>query len=175
MRKPVALIVVVAFLAAVPADRAASAAEGEHSLSVGPRYAGVVAAGGAGGEDAHGIGVAFGYRYGLSDFFSLLADGGYAILPAEVEHLAFVRVGATYTIDALEWVPWLGLAVGGYVAPDPDARLDGGASVGVGLDYRPQRSWSIGLDFWYHALFRHLDQIPAVFTAGLNVSWYLEE
>jgi hypothetical protein len=148
----------------------ARAAQDEHALSLGPRYAGVFTT----GDDAHGVGLAVGYRYGLSDFFTLLVDGGYAVLPAEPEHFAFVRVGATYTIDALEWVPWLGLALGGYVAPNPDARLDGGASAGVGLDYRAQREWSVGVEVWYHALFRQLDTVPAVLTAGLNLTWYLE-
>jgi len=161
-----AVLVLIALQSTAPA----AAAEDEHALTVGPRYAGVFAT----DEDAHGVGLSLGYRYGLSDFFTLLVDGGYAILPAEVEHLAFVRVGATYTIDALEWVPWLGLAVGGYVAPDPDTRLDGGASVGLGVDYRPQREWSVGLDAWYHALFRQLEEVPAVLTVGVNLTWYLD-
>ena len=149
---------------------AARAGEGEHAFTLAPRYAAMLGP----DEDAHGVGLAFGYAFGLSDFFTLIADAGYAVLPAEVEHLAWVRVGATYTIDAIEWVPWLGLAVGGYLVPDADARFDGGASVGGGIDYRPQRSWSIGADVWYHALFAHLDRIPATLTAGLRVTWYLE-
>lgn len=150
----------------------ASAADEEHVFSVAPRYATMIAAA-DGTDDIHGVGLSFGYRYGLTDFWTLLADATYAFFPAEVEHLSFVRVGATYTIDALEWVPWVGLAVGGYVLPDADSRFDGGASVGVGVDYRPQRGWSVGVDVWYHALFTHLDRTPATLTVGLRLSWYL--
>ena len=168
-----AVVFLTALGSFVAPTRNTFAAEDEHILSAAARYASVVPFAGE-GDDRHGLGLSVGYRYGLTDFWGLLTDGAYAFLPygAGVDHLGFLRFGTTYNIDATEWVPWLGLTVGVYALSTLDMPVDGGAAVGAGVDYRPARSYSVGIDFWYHALFLHLEQIPATITIGLRVSWY---
>ena len=162
-------------LALLTATAPAAASTGEHAVGFAARYAALFHTA-EGAQDGHGVGLAFGYRYGVTEFASILADATYAILPVsgEIEHLGFVRCGATYTIDALAWVPWVGIALGAYYVSDVKASFDGGVSVGVGVDYRPRRTFSAGLDVWYHALFQHLEAIPATLTIGVRLNWYFE-
>lgn len=168
-----ALVLAATLCGFLPKPGAAS--EAEHAFGLVPRYAAVFHTE-AGGEDAHGVGLSFGYRYGLTDFWSLTTDATYALLPVRggLEHLGFVRFGTTYTIDALEWVPWIGLGLGAYYLSDAKNAFDGGVSAGVGVDYRPRRTFSAGIDVWYHALFQNLGTIPATLTVGVRLVWYLE-
>lgn len=55
-------------------------------------------------------------------------------------------VEARFIIDALTWVPYLSAGVAAVVHHQEvgAARLDGALFGGFGMDYRPQRAWSLG-------------------------------
>lgn len=95
--------------------------------------------------------------YGLTDSYNLLLEVGGSSHPLEagqpaldVAHGAF---GMAYTLDVISWVPYMGLLVGGYrfagaELEEADHRL--GFQGALGLDYRPSRSWAVGLQLRYH-------------------------
>lgn len=95
--------------------------------------------------------------YGLSDSYNVLVEVGasshsvYADRPALT--VAHGGLGMAYTLDVIRWVPYMGLLVGGYrfdgaELQDADHRL--GFQGALGLDYRPSRSWAVGVQLRYH-------------------------
>jgi hypothetical protein len=123
-----------------------------------------------------GASVGLHYTYGLSDAFNLVADAGWSFVglnasltdpapprtrPTSVTH---ADVGLAYVLDVLQWVPWGALEIGAYA-------LDGGtlggvkglpgAAIAVGLDYRLDRSWSVGVAGREHLLFTDMSTYPS--------------
>ena len=116
------------------------------------------------------LGAAFGahYTYGLSDQFLFMARA--CISPVAPDERAdspgtptdrpagFVEVaaGVAYVFDVLRWVPYAGLLVGGYAlyggTLGGSPRVIPGVSLTVGLDYRLDRTWSVGASLHQSAL-----------------------
>lgn len=133
-----------------------------------------------------GAGGAIHYAYGLSDQWNLTAAGASAVVatdqrqdfpwsprnrPATVDHGA---IGASYVIDILRWVPYLGLQAGAY-------RLAGGTlteslflfglSVSAGLDYQISRKIAVGLGARQHLMLGKLETYPSYTTFSLRLEY----
>jgi hypothetical protein len=116
------------------------------------------------------------YTYGLSDAFNLVADAGWSLValnegltdpttprnrPTNVTH---ADVGLAYVLDVLRWVPWGALEIGGYALDGgtlDSVKVLPGAAVAVGLDYRLNRSWSVGGSGREHLLFTDMSTYPS--------------
>jgi len=176
MRHGLALALAVAsFVLAAPA----SAVEREHALGVD--------AGGAifmvNDKSSPDIGGSAGvhYTYGLTDAFNLVADAGWSLVAlnetltdpttprTRPTNVTNVDVGLAYVLDVLQWVPWGALEIGGYALQG--GTIEGvkalpGAAIAVGLDYRLNRSWAIGVTAREHLLFTEMSTYPS-FLQGL--------
>ena len=95
--------------------------------------------------------------YGLTDSYNVLLEVGktWHSMPGELPSLGVSHWagGMAYTLDVISWVPYMGLLVGGYRFDGADLgqadhRL--GFQGALGLDYRPSRSWAVGLQLRYH-------------------------
>jgi len=150
---------VTSLIASVPL--AARADEGEWALSLGPAYR-VYSDDLAGTR--HSLGLSVGAHYALDDFWQLggTVEGAYTVAPSLVAQAedptglsGMVRADIRWLVDVLTWVPFVevsvGVAIRGRNDP-PDAtsspstaRLDLVTLVSIGLDYRPERDWSLGV------------------------------
>ena len=152
------------------------AEQGEHALSITPRYAVEVPS--DGGADLHGVGLGVGWEWGIDDFWALVADASWSHHFGEVADLdvALGLAGIRYSIDAFEWVPHLDLLIGGALLAPTGAAAEGDFAIAAafGLDWRPTRSWAIGVEGRYHAFVTRLDTIPAYVTAAARIVIYFE-
>ena len=101
--------------------------------------------------------------YGLTDAFNLMLEVG-GSMHSVCEGCSSLSVlhggaGVGYTLDILRWVPYMGLLVGGYRfggVTMPEARQDAQFKVGLqgalGMDFRPSRSWAVGVQLRYHTM-----------------------
>jgi opacity protein-like surface antigen len=109
---------------------------------------------------ASGLGGGLHLTYGLSDAFNAMAEVDATYHPGSERVLASGAVGASYVIDVLRWVPYVGLMAGVYEdiftgpCPAPCSAVDTrfGLSVPVGLDYQLSRSVAVGVQGRYHLL-----------------------
>lgn len=126
----------------------AAAAEADGALVVGARYHMVHL---EGRPATHLGGLAAGIEWGLSDFWSIQAllsgDAGASLGgPAAAGGTAGVQIAAL--IDATQWIPAVAAGVrGGILDSGLEGRVDGYLDLygGAGLDWRPTRSWSLGV------------------------------
>jgi hypothetical protein len=58
--------------------------------------------------------------------------------------------GLAYTIDVLEWVPYVALLGGAYHLPGTTAP---GGAFAVGLDYQMSRAFAVGVQGRWHEIF----------------------
>jgi opacity protein-like surface antigen len=121
------------------------------------------------------------YSYGLSDAFNIVANAGWALValneklwdPATTPHtrptnFTNVDAGVAYVLDVLRWVPWGAAEIGGYALQG--GTIDGlkilpGFAFAVGLDYRINRSWSVGAELRQHMLFTEMSTYPSLTQA----------
>jgi hypothetical protein len=83
-------------------------------------------------------------------------------------------VGAGYVIDILRFVPYIGLLLGGYRLSGgtlDSALLLPGAELAVGLDYRLNCHWTIGLAGRQHLLFTKASTYPSYTTVMLRLEY----
>ncbi len=112
------------------------------------------------------------YTYGLSDAFNFVASAGWSLVtldettgPAHPTSMTNLNAGVAYVLDVLQWVPWASLELGGYTMQGgtiggqhlgsvtwSGVKLDAGAAIGLGLDYRLNRSWTVGVAVHQHFL-----------------------
>jgi hypothetical protein len=107
------------------------------------------------------------YTYGLSDAFNLLAEGTFSLLALDQKAddpknshtypswLANADVGVAYVFDVLQWVPYVGVLVGGYALSGgtiSGTKVLPGAAATLGLDYRFSPSLSVGAMLEEHLL-----------------------
>ena len=172
---------------------AAHAEMDEWQLSLGPAYRGIV-------YDVdpslalHAPGATFGGWYGLDDFWQLggavhagvafpIGDAAATLEPAP---LAAATVEVRYVLDIVEWVPhvdlaagvmWSGSGRGQPASAGPSGSSDGAfdaiVGVGLGLDYRPARDWSLGLTGRYDFVLSDWDGVSAAYLVTLVYSFYI--
>jgi hypothetical protein len=164
---------VAAGLAVLLLPASAGAVEREHAvgLDVGPA---VLVVADKGSPD---VGASFGlhYTYGLSDAFNLMADAGWSVVALKETGDSSTpqtrpttmwggAAGVAYVLDVLRWVPW------GAVEAGP-VGLNGGTVAGtrilldailaLGLDYRINRSWALGVSLRQHMLVTEMTDYPS--------------
>jgi hypothetical protein len=137
----------------------AGAVEREHSLGLdlGPA---VLVVADKGSPDVGGT-VGLHYTYGLTDAFNLVADAGASLValnenvvdgstPRTRPTMFFdANAGLAYVLDVLRWVPYGAVEFGGYAMRG--GTIDAvhwlpGVVLAVGLDYRINRSWAVGVN-----------------------------
>jgi hypothetical protein len=142
----------------------AGAVEREHALGVDAGPAVLVIADKSTPDVGGTVGLH--YSYGLSDAFNLVASAGWSLLavgnlqdgsspPTRPTNMTNVNAGVAYVLDVLQWVPWISGELGGYALQGGTiggVKLDVGVAVGLGLDYKLNRSWSVGVAVHQHFL-----------------------
>lgn len=123
-------------------------------------HAGVDAAWGAivrSGSTYGGFGGGAHLAYGLRDDFNALLELGATSHPVYVDRpsllVASGAVGAAYTLDVIDWVPYMGLLVGGYRFSGAEldkAEVKLGFQGVLGMDYRFSRDYAVGAQLKYH-------------------------
>ena len=133
-----------------------------------------------------GGGLGLHYTYGINDQFNFMAElnGSVVATDEEVEtpttpltrptNVAHATAGVGYVIDILQFVPYLGLLVGGYRLAGgtlQDPLILPGAEIALGLDYQLSRHWAIGLGLRQHLLFTKLSTYPSYSTLLLRFEY----
>jgi hypothetical protein len=97
------------------------------------------------------------YTYGLTDAFDLMVEASWSFTSftggADSTHtrpawLANADVGAAYVFDVLRWVPYLGGLVGATTlsgGPLGRTKVLPDITLALGLDYRIDRRWVVGV------------------------------
>ena len=123
----------------------------------------------------------------FSTFFSVYGglEGAYHLglddppTPALWVHDLFV--GLRYDLDILAYIPHMGLAAVAYTASPPTEALAGlaesgppgaGLKLSIGLDWRPQRAWSLGGLIEVHTALSDLSAFSLYATVGLNLGYH---
>lgn len=130
-----ALVAAACFVAAP-----AFATLGEKELSLGATGGSIVSpALGWAGLEARGL-------YDLSDFWAIGAAFHNRFVLAEapvgVETVSFE---ARYVLDALQWIPSISAGFGGGIIHSSNSGGVWWSSIMLGLDYRPTRTWGVGM------------------------------
>ncbi|MGM0574322.1 MAG: hypothetical protein ACQEXJ_01125 [Myxococcota bacterium] len=124
-----------------------------------------------------------GARYAVTDFIQvgglLRAGVGYGE-GLDPEPVGQGLVEARYLIDALTWVPFLAAGFGGlYRGDGPDAYAGGEgptwdvtAHGGIGVDWRPERRWSLGVVARYHVSLTELGEALGPFDVAVTFALY---
>ena len=84
-----------------------------------------------------------------------------------------------FVLDALTWVPYLSFGVGGwarerFIDTTSTWRIDASVFGGFGIDYRPQRDWSIGFLARGHVLVTDPEGTIGPFDAQVLGSFYFD-
>ncbi|TNF37680.1 MAG: hypothetical protein EP329_02515 [Deltaproteobacteria bacterium] len=125
-------------------------------------------------------------RYGLDDFWQIggsLSSGVALSGDHDPGFLGMAHAEVYYFLDVVTWVLW-GVGGVGVVARDahPDVLageasapvFDASAVVGVGLDYRPAREWSVGAAFRYQLVLTDLDRTAPTAHVALMYTLYFQ-
>jgi hypothetical protein len=127
-----------------------------------------------------GIGGGLHYTYGISDAFNFVADAGSAAMPwgasgaSSMSTMSNVDLGLAYVLDVLRWVPWGALEAGGYALtgnPVGGTQVLPGFAIALGLDYRIDRQWAVGLVLRQHMLFTDASTFPSLTQGLLRVGY----
>jgi hypothetical protein len=157
------------------------AAAVEHEQQVGGDLGGSLIE--ASGKTSLGGTVGAHWTYGITDAFNLLVEGSWSLMALKIHDdpthtrpgwIANGDVGVAYVFDVLRWVPFVGLLAGGYVLSGgaiDGARVRPGFELQVGLDYRFDRSFKVGVVGKQHMLFTDLSTYPT-FTQVLARAEY---
>lgn len=176
----------LAALVALLVPRDAAAIEQQHHIGIAPAL-GVLSIDDK-STSSTGLGGALHYAYGLSDQWNLTLGASSIVVAADQKQdfptsprtrpstVHQAAVGASYVIDILRWVPWIG--IDGGVCVLAGGTLDRSIvvpelSVGLGLDYQLSRTFAVGLAGREHLLISKLDTYPSYLTAMLRfeVMW----
>lgn len=132
-----------------------------------------------------GAGLGLHYTYGITDQFNFMAEANVSRVaanqqqddatsphtrPADVAHAS---AGVGYVIDVLQFVPYIGLLIGGYRLSGgtlDKALLLPGAELAVGLDYQLSRHWAVGVAGRQH-LVTKATTYPSYTTAMLRLEY----
>ncbi len=174
-----------AVVAAITGATNAQAVEREHQ--VGLDLGGAVLV--VGDKSDADLGAAFGahYTYGLSDQWLFMARAAISpVAPDERANapntpndrpsgLVGAGVGIGYVLDVMRWVPYAGLLVDGYAlyggTLGGGPRMVAGVSVALGVDYRIDRTWSVGASL-HENILSEPGTYPSLTQAFANVDMH---
>lgn len=119
-----------------------------------------------------------GVNLGLGEFWALTADvgGSHHFANAEQElpadRVGALSLGLRYNLDVFKYVPYLGLAVTGFLdAPlvdDAALQTNLGAKLSLGAEWRFSRTWSVGFRGELHAMATDLSRYPVYSIVGFD-------
>jgi hypothetical protein len=178
------LVAAVALAGVLLAPRAAHAFERSQGFGLDAGLA-VLSVGGEAAE----TGISFGLHYSiaLNDQFDFVAEAGGAVVDLDpiVAPMAPTNrpsmlwntdAGVIYKLDIVQFVPYFGALVGGYVLNGgslPAAQVQPGVELAVGADYLLSRKWAVGLAIREHLLFTDMGDYPSYLTVTgrLEYTW----
>ncbi|MCL2451176.1 MAG: hypothetical protein FWD17_19700 [Polyangiaceae bacterium] len=120
-----------------------------------------------------GASIAAHYTYGLTDEFDLTAEASWSLVSftggsdpthTRPDWLASADVGAAYVLDVIRWVPYVGVLVGATTlsgGPLGRSKVLPDAAIAIGLDYRIDRSWVVGVAGRQRMLFTDASTYPS--------------
>lgn len=136
------------------------------------------------GENAE-LGISYGLHYSLAltDEFDFVTEAGGAVTdlhpivtptsPTDRPSMLWnADAGLIYKLDIVQFVPYFGALVGGYVLNGgsmPAALVLPGGEIAVGGDYLLTRRWAVGLSIREHFLFTDLGTYPSYLTVAARV------
>jgi hypothetical protein len=174
------MLVALTGAAAAALPDAAHAEASEWAVSLGGFYRGLSTdSDGDGAGYLHGAGAHGAFRYGLDDFWQLGAslEAGVSFGAADPGFIGAAALELHWIVDIVTWVPYLTVSAGALArAPSGDAgfRLDALVGIGGGIDYRPERAWSVGLSARAEFPLTDLAQTPVTYVVALSWTTYFE-
>jgi len=166
------------------ASGSASALERQHHLGLDPSLAMLK----VDDKSSMSVGAGLGahYTYDINDQFEVMAEVNMSRVAADQQQdfpesphtrpadVAYATAGVGYVIDVLQFVPYLGVLVGGYRLSGGTldaALLLPGAEGAVGLDYPLGRHFAIGLAGRQHFLLTKTSTYPTYTTVMLRLEY----
>jgi hypothetical protein len=163
--------------AAIGATIANSAAAVEREHHLGIDLGGNTLVIGASGADM-GASIGAHWTYGLTDQFDLMLEGAWSVeaLGHHAGSITNADAGVSYVLDVLQWVPYLGILVGGYELTGSEIggpKLLPGGVLALGLDYRLNRELELGVAVREHMLLTEVSTYPSFVQvfARLEYTW----
>src|SRR5262249_33676872 len=132
------------------------------------------------GATLHGFGGGLHLTYGINDTFNFLVLADASVHPAATYKgkgvdgaiLGGGAVGVGYVFDVLQWVPYVGLAAGGYYELSPkDSGPRRGLLLPFGLDSQLSRSFALGAAGEYRLLLLDPEGVKQRFAAYLRAEY----
>ncbi len=160
----------------------AQAVEGELTLGMGPTW-NQLPTQGSDGQTGYGGQAWAEYRF--DHFWGVTFGGGYDIqlsIPEDElagQHIGQAWAGVIYNLDVATYVPFATFSAASYFAQpaltDPEGTaVNFGARIGVGVDWRRYRHWSIGAEADIHAFFTDLAQYPVYLNVALRLNYHTD-
>ena len=153
----------------------AGAVESEHHLGI-DVGANALVLGGVGSDT--GLTVGAHWTYGLTDQFDLMVEGAWSVeaFGGHAGSVANADAGVSYVLDVLQWVPYIGVLVGGYELWGSEIggpKLLPGGVLALGLDYRISRALAVGVSVREHMLLTEISTYPSFVqgVARLEYTW----
>ena len=132
----------------------------------------------AGSESMPGYGFGVRAGYGLTWEITLVLEARYSKHIPATKHGQMVAVlsGVEWALDVLRFVPFFSIETGAYFAQDPSfgSTTDVGFALGIGVDYRVNRSFSAGLYGRYHLVASNVNKFPAYVDTGLRFAFHFD-
>ena len=180
MSKPVVAVLTVLALTSLPAVSAAI--EGELTLGVGPGFTDLPTRGSE-GQSGFGGGAFAEYRF---DLFWGVTGGAYHSYqlsrPGDElggQAITSAWLGVIYNLDVATYVPFVTLGPTIFLSSpeledEKGRKVDAGARLGVGVDWRRYRDWSVGVEIDLHAFATDLGKYPVYLTSMLRVNYHID-
>jgi opacity protein-like surface antigen len=132
----------------------------------------------AGSQSMSGYGFGVRAAYGLTWEITLVLEARYSKHIPTTKHGQMVAVlsGVEWALDVLRFVPFFSVESGAYFAQDPafGSTTDVGLALGIGVDYRVNRSFSVGLYGRYHLVASNVNKFPAYVDSGLRFAFHFD-